>query len=357
MSASDLGNPASEGARHLRKYLDFAERGTAALEMELGEAGLNTDSPFEDSVIAAVRSWGYDVQPQVGLAGYRIDIGVRSPSNSGAYILGIECDGAMYHSSKTARDRDKLRHDVLEGLGWEIYHIWGTAWYRHRDRELMRLRAKLEEQAVLPLKGRLAVKDAGPPEQIVEVTFEDNASLDFMSWTVEYIRADPPQGEAKLDFSATVAHSDLVAFVKHVVSIEEPIHIDLLVQRLKVQLNPPKVGKEIRQKLDRAIVSAGIERDSDFLWISSSAGCFVRRAHPLEVRDVSQILDLEFQGAILKLVQDSTGISMTELGKSVGQIFGWKRIGPVIQARIASELSVLEGQGEISFSGNGYSAK
>lgn len=126
MTAGDIGEVASAGGRHLRRYLDYAERGPIALEMELGSAGLGTDSPFEDSVISAIRSWGYDVQPQVGVSGFRIDIGVKHPNAPGVFMLGVECDGAMYHSSRTARDRDRLRHDILVGLGWKIHHIWGS---------------------------------------------------------------------------------------------------------------------------------------------------------------------------------------------------------------------------------------
>ena len=62
----------------------------------------------------------------------------------GSYILGVECDGATYHSSKSARDRDRLRQDVLEGLNWRIYRIWSTDWYRDPEREFDRLVQRIE---------------------------------------------------------------------------------------------------------------------------------------------------------------------------------------------------------------------
>jgi transcription elongation GreA/GreB family factor/very-short-patch-repair endonuclease len=102
------------------------------------------ESPFEESVLAVLRKLGYDVQPQVGVAGYRIDLGIRHPRLPGRFVLGVECDGAMYHSSKAARDRDRLREGVLRGLGWELHRIWGTDWYRDRAGAEARLRTAVE---------------------------------------------------------------------------------------------------------------------------------------------------------------------------------------------------------------------
>jgi len=83
-------------------------------------------------VIDVSGHFSYDVHKQVGCAGYRVDLGIISPKSPGRYILGIECDGAKYHSSPVARERDRLRQQILEGLGWRIYHVWSTDWYRNR---------------------------------------------------------------------------------------------------------------------------------------------------------------------------------------------------------------------------------
>jgi hypothetical protein len=87
---------------------------------------------------------GYEAHPQVGVAGYRIDIGIVHPDQPGSYILGLECDGATYHSSKAARDRDRLRQAVLEGLNWCIHRVWSTDWYRDPEREFARLIQRIE---------------------------------------------------------------------------------------------------------------------------------------------------------------------------------------------------------------------
>jgi len=90
-------------------------------------------------------SSGYDVVPQVGVAGYFIDLGVRHPSKPGAFLLGVECDGASYHSGRSARDRDRLRQEILENLGWNIHWIWSTDWFKNRTGETKRLLRRIED--------------------------------------------------------------------------------------------------------------------------------------------------------------------------------------------------------------------
>ena len=128
------------GVQLLQWYLDFAERGEIALKQSttLGFED-NFDSPFEESVCKALREKGYSVKTQVGCSGYKIDLAIRDKNNPGHFLLGIECDGAAYHSCATARDRDRLRQEVLEQLGWKIYRIWSTDWFKNPQKQLDKL--------------------------------------------------------------------------------------------------------------------------------------------------------------------------------------------------------------------------
>ena len=147
----DLNRTNSVGARLLRHYLEYAERGIAVLGAEKTETyGDDYDSPFEREVAEELRRQGFDVRTQVGCSGYRIDLAIVHPEQPGKYVLGVECDGATYHSSATARDRDRLRQSVLEGLGWHIYRIWSTDWVRDRQRQIQRVREAFEKALVSP---------------------------------------------------------------------------------------------------------------------------------------------------------------------------------------------------------------
>jgi very-short-patch-repair endonuclease len=140
----DLSRSGALGVKLLRAYLDYAERGPVALgaAITVGEHGF--DSPFEQEVYEELTRGGLTVHPQVGCSGFRIDLAVVDPRTPGRYLLGVECDGATYHSSATARDRDRLRQEVLEGLGWRICRVWSTDWLRDREGQVRRVRAALD---------------------------------------------------------------------------------------------------------------------------------------------------------------------------------------------------------------------
>ena len=140
----------TESIRHFKRFLEYAQHGPEVFDIDLEDSMGDPDSPFEEEVIKTIQKWGYDVVPQVGCASYRIDIGVKHPDHEGHYCLAVECDGAMYHSSPVARDRDRLRESVLRNLGWDFHRIWGTAWYRERARAEESLKSALESAASRP---------------------------------------------------------------------------------------------------------------------------------------------------------------------------------------------------------------
>lgn len=127
----DLTRTASQAIRDLKAYLDFAQRGPVALAREASFAGGVDafDSVFEEHVAARLRQKGWTVQTQVGVSKFRIDLGIVHPDQPGRFLAGVECDGATFHSSPTARDRDRVRHSVLTALGWQLVRLWSTDFF------------------------------------------------------------------------------------------------------------------------------------------------------------------------------------------------------------------------------------
>lgn len=140
--ASEIRDAENNSQRKLiRDFIDYAEHGTVAL---IGaDAGTNEnlefDSGFEEDVYNYLVNKGYKLCTQVGASGYKIDMAVKHPKITSRFILAIECDGAAYHSSRTARDRDILRQNILEKLGWKFYRIWSTNWFHDNLNEKKRL--------------------------------------------------------------------------------------------------------------------------------------------------------------------------------------------------------------------------
>ena len=147
LTPSDISvtEKSSRGVRALRGYLDYAKSGSIA--DDLRKPGGEVESPFEESVRNSLVSLGHQVDLQVGVASYRIDMAIRDPRDPSRYLLAIECDGATYHSSFSARSRDRLRQQVLEGLGWKVYRIWSTDWFRDPRRELDLLNSHIRSLA------------------------------------------------------------------------------------------------------------------------------------------------------------------------------------------------------------------
>ena len=189
----------SLGVIALRKYLEFSETGKI---IDLGfETGKEPDSDFEIAVAKLLNTYGYLTSCQVGVAGFFIDIGVHHPEREGEFILGIECDGATYHSDKSIRDRDLLRQRILESKGWSIYRIWSTDWFKNKEKEIKKLitflgeivnedhlkMAKLRSDEILDDSTGLEVKenDIDIPDQIDEDLRLRQELLDFRKKKIE----------------------------------------------------------------------------------------------------------------------------------------------------------------------------
>lgn len=124
------------GMRALRTFLAYAESGQMPDNPYV--SSFEVDSPFQREVAKRLEERGYLVRQEVASGGRFVDIGIVDPQRPGRYIIGIECDGAAYHSSRSARDRDRLREELLRSLGWELHRIWSTDWFHNPERELER---------------------------------------------------------------------------------------------------------------------------------------------------------------------------------------------------------------------------
>ena len=137
----DLERTKAAGPRALKTFLRFARDGELDLPVE---SNGHAPTPLEEAIASQLTAMGHDVRHQIGPAGYSIDLAIVDPDHPGRYLLGIECDGASYHSPRWARDRDRLRQQVLEGLGWRTHRIWSTEWSRNPQREIQRLAKAIE---------------------------------------------------------------------------------------------------------------------------------------------------------------------------------------------------------------------
>jgi very-short-patch-repair endonuclease len=160
----------SKGLIALQAYLTYAARGAHYDDASGGEP----DSDFEIFVGDALRGAGYDVVNQVGVDGFRIDLGVGHPDYPLGFIAGIECDGASFHSGLTVRDRDRIRQSILESMGWRIYRIWSTDWFADPARQTAKLLAQMDAWRAESIASYIPVPASAPATKADDLVHSDD---------------------------------------------------------------------------------------------------------------------------------------------------------------------------------------
>jgi very-short-patch-repair endonuclease len=344
------------GAQHLRKYLDFAERrenrlGVLSIPVVPGQGDF--ESPFEIEVARVVKSWGYDVVPQVGCSEYRIDLGVRDRENASRFVLGIECDGAMYHSSRVARDRDRLRQEVLHRLGWRLHRIWGPSWYRQRKEQEKRLRTAIEGAMDGDGPGPRTSRPAGSREAPHLTTISwDSAGVP--KWVTPYKSATVQDVKKGVEMSSPAARETLMSIMLSVVRAEGPVHVERVRRLARDAFRAERTGKLMQDAFDAALAALKRRERSllekrDFLWLDGQPVRVrsPRHGEPDSQRRVSEVPPQEIQEAVRRTVHDAIRIDRADLVTFVSRLFGWDRNGALITGAIENAVRALVKSGSI----------
>ena len=341
----DLSRTGGEGPRILKRFLEFAKSGRAD---ESSPTGLDADTPFEEDVADVIRGYGFLADPQVGSAGFRIDIGVRHPDKPGTYVLAVECDGATYHSALWARERDRLRQDVLEHLGWRFHRIWSSDWFYNRRAEIERLRTALTAAREAAEQGvRIDGANKGRPVMDRPVA----ASPEAFALPDAVVRQMPAYARAVFPVSRReepheIPVSVLAELASRIVAAEGPIHVEEVARRIASCFGKEKAGSRIVGATRSALLAAqrrdvGLRSEEGF-WFTRA------QAETPPVRDRSGengatlkaacISILEIKEALRIAAEDNGGGNGADLIRTAARLLGFRRVGPDLQARIAGVL-------------------
>jgi very-short-patch-repair endonuclease len=351
----------ARGTRMLRALLDFAGTG------KLGAGTLRGDgfeSPFEEAVARTIREAGFLVHPQVGVKSFRIDLGVIDPPKPGEYILGVECDGAAYHSARSARDRDRLRQEVLEGLGWRLHRIWSTDWFRNRQREVNKLLAAIKDAKEKSAKSNIEVAadddlpELDEQECAAEATPHGRVEEpEVPSNTIPYKQCalTVPIRRDLLDLSVLEVSRLALA----VIEAEGPIHTYEVARRIREAFGLLKTGKRIlahvKSGLNHLSRSGSVTRQNNFWSIVGQSISAVRnrRNAALPLRRATMIAPDEYQLAMTTVVADAVTISGDDLVVETARLFGFDRTGPDLKEAIDKQAERLVKEGRLHLDQNG----
>ncbi|WP_145537123.1 DUF3320 domain-containing protein [Yersinia alsatica] len=346
----DLERAKGKGVFAFKLFLQYARTG----RLSVAQPGLREmDSVFEEQVADALQSAGYQVHPQVGIAGFYIDLGIADPDMPGRYLIGIECDGKSYHSSRSARERDRLRQAVLEDHGWIIHRIWSTDWFQRPDEQLQRtltaiesakieLATRLEQgaQARRAVPVEIITVDRGP---ITEIGLVD-INLSALS-SNEYVEASP------IKHSSYELHDTpvgiLADLVEQIVVIESPVHFSEVVTRLRTSWGLQRSGARIEAAVEQAVSVAcskgNIVREESFLSNPSSSPILRNRqsVRSTGIRKPEMIAPQEIASGIRQIIKNNLGATDDELVITVSRMLGFKSTSSTLRKVITDVIEAL----------------
>lgn len=357
----DLSRTQSIGVTALKLYLNYAEHGRMDAVQSLGDA----DSVFEEQVALAIRDKGFEVDHQIGVGGFFVDLAVRDPNRPGRYLLGIECDGAQYHSARWVRDRDRLRQQILESRGWQIHRVWSTDWFKRPIAELDRVlkalddakshwesidRKDAESSALLPVRNGLADADAvwerdepGNSESEVQNGEPENPyrEAESNSKNNHGSLSDMPQGK-------------LTRLIKAIIQIEAPIHLEELCRRCVKLMGATRLGANQRLKLESAIKRLAkrgeLVQKEQFIHRPNMEKYPVRNRRSLEnanLRKIEYIPPEELREAILTVVTGHVAPSEVETASSVAKLLGINNT-PTVQNVVKEQIALLTAENTLA---------
>ncbi|MHC6181043.1 AAA domain-containing protein [Clostridium sp. JNZ X4-2] len=344
----------SKGVKMLRSYIEFAINGMKALEQEnICPNSVEVESPFEEAVYDFLVEKGFLVSTQVGCSEYRIDIAIRHPQLAGRFVLGIECDGATYHSARTARERDRLRQSILEDMGWKIYRIWSTDWIKDPVTEGAKL-VEIVNKAILEYedddsdyfnKNNEENVQCNIENEFVEIEEEkdekeisnEEKNIYGFNWYEEADIYSVNKQGSKSDYLANV--------IKFVIETEQPIHFEQLCKRLAPLFGNQKATIKVRNSA-KNIINLKLKNE---VYIKNKF-CFLNSDKPINVRipksnkncrQINFISIEELSRAMYVIASKGFGITQNDLFVITARTFGFQRIGDNITQAMKNAFKYL----------------
>lgn len=342
----DLSRTRAVGVAHLRAFIDYAARGPRAILEAVTDTG-EPESPFEESVRRALEARGWQIDAQVGCSGYRIDLAVKDHSCPGRYLLGIECDGAMYHSARSARDRDRLREQVLRGLGWRLHRVWSTDWIQSRDRALARIEEAIRDaERAAPHPEPIPTPTSAPtqptgPARIAGLAAP--AAVVAPTLGAPYTRHAFKQGRRTPE--AFFQSPDVVADLRAIVETEAPIHRELLLVRLADAWGIQRITSRCHDRLNELLAAAAIPSTDDILWRRAEDPAHYRdfrtpAPNDPGARDFEHIPLPELANAAAAILAAQISLPEPALARELARLYT-QRLTPRTEPRLAAAISLL----------------
>ena len=384
----DLNRTSSIGVAGLKRFLEYAEKGTRNTINSVTAQSTETTASIENIIADKLRSLGYTVHTDIGCSGYKIDIGIVDTENTSNYQLGIICDGKNYKRTKTARDREIVQNNVLKALGWDIYRIWTMDWWEKPDEVIAAIQEAIArkksskvnaqttttteiDSAPMTAEKESVNKESTDKEKItkeepikeesikeaVPTAERDNNEISFV------LKASPATSEkqtasassaqsgiqqkyrsAKItpgsyspeDFFFSESYSILTSQIRKIIENEAPVSKSLLCKKILSEWGISRLGARVESQIETALDALNIYRTEHegfvFCWKNREQCISYSIYRPVSEREATDIAPEEIANAIRQLLTDSISLPVADLIKACAQQFGFARMGSNIDA-------------------------
>ena len=356
----DLNRTSSIGVAGLKRFLEYAEKGTrstiSSVPRQLSEATASIETIIADRL----RSLGYTVHTDIGCSGYKIDIGIVDTENTSNYQLGIICDGKNYKRTKTARDREIVQNNVLKALGWDIYRIWTMDWWEKPDEVMATIQEAIARKKNSKVGSMTAAEINSTPTEVTAPAPTAQITNNDISFVLKASPVAPEKQAASVlstqnrieqkykfakitpysyspeDFFFTDSYSILLSQIRKIMESEAPISKSLLCKKILSEWGISRLGTRVEAQIETALDTLNIYRTEYeglvFCWNDKEQCASYSIYRPVSDREATDIPPEEIANAIRQLLTDSISLPAADLIKACAQQFGFARMGSNIDA-------------------------
>lgn len=353
----DLSRTRSEGVAGLKGFLEFAERGKNVL-VNHSKGFSNNNKSIEFIIADRLKKLGYETRCNIGCSEYKIDIGVVNPKKTDEYIIGIMCDGDSYKMSNTCRDRNILQPNILSGLGWNIYRVWVLDWLDNPDKVLEKIKMTIEK-ALLDMKVNPTKKSEKDFRTIeFEKTREDEKINDYQR---VYTRSKFHSEELRESFYESTSINKIQNCIREVIKNEAPISRKLLGKRVLAVWGITRSGSRVDSILEEILKGMSLKTSKSngtiFYWREDQdpKAYFNYRVAEKDddKRSMDDVCSEEIANGIKVIMDNQVSISQEDLIKETAKMFGFTRMGNIIETSVIGGIEEANKRGDIEISRDG----
>ncbi len=360
----DITRTTSEGVAGIKAFLEYSEKGKMVLSQKNYTRKINSNS-FEKMVAEEIRKFDYTVHTDIGCSGYKIDIGVVNPDAPSEYLLGILTDGENYRSAQMARDREIIRREVLQLLGWNIYKLWSPDWWDNPKEVILDIlttidRIQKQENAEAPVAEQRKLSSAYNEKklentEILEIT--QQVIVQEQKYEKYEICVLPITSIAfSDDFFEPLNKEKIQSQIREVIHKEAPISQILLAKRVLNAWGIARLGIRLSTYLNSLFVQLNLKYTSQnniiFYWREDQNPAEYKKFRvPVDnkhKRNMEDIPKEEIAVAIIHILTTQISLPLEDLIRETSHLFGFNRMGGNLENAVKMSADYAMEKGTIT---------